>query len=70
MQSKICLWTETDLLNFKITLSLAKLEIVGSRLKWNGLIFSDDIPADILLTLLLLSNITELSVGVKTKKFW
>ena len=57
-------------IKLKITLSLAKLDIVGSSLKWNGLIFSDDTPADILLTLLLLSNISELSVGVKTKTSW
>ena len=39
--------TTTDLLNFKITLPLAKLDMVDSRLVSNGLIFSDDIPADI-----------------------
>ena len=34
--------TKTDLLNFKITLQLAKLDMAGSRLVSNGLIFSDD----------------------------
>ena len=40
-------WTKTKLLNFKITLPLAKLDIVGSRSVSNGLIFSDYIPVDI-----------------------
>ena len=31
--------TKTDLLNFKITLPLAKLDMVGSRLVSNALIF-------------------------------
>ena len=62
--------TTTDLLNFKITLPLAKLDMVDSRLVSNGLIFSDDIPVDIqLVTFLLLSNIRELSIGAKTKNF-
>ena len=39
--------TKIELINFKITLPLAKLDIVGSRLVSNGLIFSDDIPVDI-----------------------
>ena len=34
--------TKTDLLNFKLTLPLAKLVMVGVRLVSNGLIFSDD----------------------------
>ena len=63
-------FTKTDLLNFKITLPLAKLDMAGSRLVSNGLIFSDDIPVDIqLVTFLLLSNIRELSIGAKTRKF-
>ena len=39
--------TKTELLNFKITLPLAKLDMVGSRLVSNDLIFLDDIPVDI-----------------------
>ena len=63
-------FTTTNLLNFKITLPLAKLDMVDSRLVSNGLIFSDDIPVDIqLVTFLLLSNIRELSIGAKTKNF-
>ena len=60
--------SKTELLNFKFTLPL--LYIVGSRPVSNGLIFSDDIPVDIqLVTFLLLSNIRELSIGTKTRKF-
>ena len=55
---------------FKFILPLAKLVMVGSRLVYNGLVFSDDIPADIqLVTFLLLSNITEINVVAKTTKF-
>ena len=39
--------TKTELLNFKITLPLAQLDMVSSRLVLNGLSFSDDIPVDI-----------------------
>ena len=39
--------TKTELLNFNITPPLAKLDIAGSRLVSNGLIFSDDIPINI-----------------------
>ena len=39
--------TKTELLKFKITLPLAKLDIVRSRLVSNDLIFSDDIRVDI-----------------------
>ena len=39
--------TKTELLNFKFTLPLDKLDIVGSRLVSNGLIFSDDTLIDI-----------------------
>ena len=61
--------TKTELLDFKITLPLVKLDMVGSRLSPNGLFFSDDIPGYIqLLTFLLLSNISELSIEAKTKK--
>ena len=38
--------TKTELLNFKFTLSLVKLDMVFSTLVSNGLIFSDDIPVD------------------------
>ena len=39
--------TKTESLDIKITLPLAKLDIVGSSLVSNGLIFSDNIPVDI-----------------------
>ena len=56
-EKQIC--TKTELLNFKFNLALAKLDIAISKLVWNGLIFSDDIPVGILLvTFLLLSNIS------------
>ena len=62
--------TKTELLNFKISLPLAKLNMVASRLVPNGLFFSDDHLVDIqLVTFLLLSNIRELSIGAKTRKF-
>ena len=62
--------TKTELLNFKVTLLLAKLNMVGSRLVSNGLFFSNDIPVNIqLVTFLLLSNISKLSIGPKAKKF-
>ena len=48
-----------------------RLDILGSRQVSNGFVFSDDILVDIQLgTFLLLSNITELSTGAKTKKHW
>ena len=60
--------TKTELLNFKITLAFAKLDMVGSRFVSNGLILAD-IPVTIhLVTFLLLSNVSELSIGAKTKK--
>ena len=63
--------TKTELLNFKITLPLAKLDMVGSKLVSNGLMFSDDIRVDTqLLPFLLLSNISKLSIGGNTKKLW
>ena len=62
--------TKTELLNFKFTLPLAKLDIVGSRLVSNGLVFSDDTPVNIqLVTFLLLCNIRELRIETKTRKF-
>ena len=58
-----------ELLNFKFTLLLAKVDVVGSRLVSDGLIFSGDILVNTqLVTFLLPSNISELSVGAKTKK--
>ena len=61
--------TKAELLDFKITLPLVKLDMVGSRLSPNGLFLSDDIPGDIrLVTFLLQSNISELSIEAKTKK--
>ena len=59
-----------ELLNFKFTLQLAKVDMVGFRLVSDGSIFSGDIPVNTqLVTFLLPSNISELSVGTKTKKF-
>ena len=63
--------TKTELLDFKVTLPLAKVDMVSSRLLLNGFIFSGDIPVSMqLVTFLLLSNVSKLSVGAKTKKFW
>ena len=57
------------MLNFKVTLILAKLDMVGSRLILNDLIFSGDILVDIqLVSFLLLCNVSELSIGEETKK--
>ena len=62
-------WTKTGLLNFKLNLPLAKLVMVGARLTSNGLIYLGNILSDVqLMTFLLLSNISELSIRVKTKK--
>ena len=62
--------TKTELLNSKITLPLAKLDMIGSKLASNDLIFSGDIPVDIQFgTFSLLSSVSELSIGAKTKKF-
>ena len=59
------------LVNFKFTVALAILDIVGSRPVLNGLIFSDYILVDIpSVTFLLLSNIRELNIGAKARKFW
>ena len=61
--------TKTELLNFKITLPLAKFDMACSRLVSNGLTFSHDIWVDIqLVTFLLLSNISELSIEAKAYK--
>ena len=49
---------ETELLNFKITLPLAKLVMISSRLVSIGLFFSDYVSVDIqLVTFLFVSNI-------------
>ena len=42
-----CFWDKTELLNIKVTIALAKLDMVGSRLISNGLIFSGDNPVNI-----------------------
>ena len=39
--------TKTELLDFKFTLPLAKLDMAGSRLVSNRLIFSDDVSVNI-----------------------
>ena len=50
--------TNAELLSFKITLPLAKLDMVNSKLVSNGLIFSGDIPVGTqLVTSLLLCNL-------------
>ena len=68
MKKSFC--TKTELSDFKITLPLAKLDMVGSRLLSDCLIFSDDIPVDIQsITFLLLSNIIELTIKAKSEKF-
>ena len=64
--------TEIGLLSFMLTLLLLKLDIIGARLEPNRPIFSGDIWLDMeLLTFwLLLSYVTESSIGEKAKKFW
>ena len=60
-----------ELLNFKITLPLPKLDMVGSRLVSNRLIFPDYIQVDIqLATFLLLSDIRQLSIEEKARNYW
>lgn len=51
------------------TLPFSKLVIIGARLKSNGLIFPGDIPPNfqLVIFLLLLSDVSELSVGGGTK---
>ena len=61
--------TKTELLHFKLTLTMVKLGMVGSRLVLIGLIFSNGILVDIQLVSLLLSNIRELNMKAKTRKF-
>ena len=61
---------KTELLNSKITLWLA-IDMVDSRLISIGLISSGGVPVGIqLATYLFPSNISELSIGAKTTKFW
>ena len=60
--------TKTELISFKVTLPLTKVDMVGAGLVSIGLIFSGDTPVDIqLVTLLLLSNVSQLSIETKTK---
>ena len=61
--------TKTELLHFKLTLTMVKLGMVGSRLVLIGLIFSNGILVDIQLVTLLLSNIRELNMKARTGKF-
>ena len=59
-----------ELLNFKITLPLPKLDMVGSILVSNRLIFPDYIQVDIqLTTFLLLSDIRQLSIEEKARNY-
>ena len=63
-------YTKTELLNFKFTVPLAKLDIVSSRPVSSCLLLSDNILVDIqLVTFPLLSNIRELNIGSKKGKF-
>ena len=63
--------TKMDLLNFMLTLTLAKLDMVGTQFGSNGLILLGNTPVNIqLITFLLLSSVIELSTGTKTKRFW
>ena len=68
-----CIKTEFQL-KFEIKLqfysTLAKLDIVRSTPVSNSLIFSDDIPGDLrFVTFSLLSNIREIRIRAKTRKF-
>ena len=59
--------TKTELSSFKLTFPFGKSVMVGARLASNGLIFSGSPPVDIqLITLLLLSTISELGIRAKT----
>ena len=56
--------------NFNFPLPLAKLDIVSLRQISNGSIFLDDIEVNIqLVTFLLLSDIKEITLGAKIRKF-
>ena len=58
------------MLNFNFPLPLAKLDIVSLRQISNGSIFLDDIEVNIqLVTVLLLSDIKEITLGAKIRKF-
>ena len=64
--------SKAELLNFKITLPLARLDIVDSSSVTNGLVISDDILVDIQLVTFFIatvSNIMELSIETKSRKF-
>ena len=63
--------TKTELLSFKITQPLAKLDMVSWMIASNGLIFLDGILVGVhLATFLLLFDISELTIAEKNKKFW
>ena len=58
------------MLNFNFPLPLAKLDIVSLRQISNVSIFLDDIEVNIqLVTFLLLSDIKEITLGAKIRKF-
>ena len=58
------------MLNFNFPLPLAKLDIVSLKQISNGSIFLDDIEVNIqLVTFLLLSDIKEITLGAKIRKF-
>ena len=62
--------TKMDLLNFMLTLTLAKLDMVSAKLGSNGLILMGNTPVNIqLVTFLLSSSVIELNTGAKTKRF-
>ena len=62
-------YIKTELINFRLTVPLAKLYIISARLGPNSLIFSDDSLVDIqLVTFLLLFKVSELNIRTKIKK--
>ena len=63
-------YIKTELLSFRFTLALAKLDMIDERLVLNGSSFSGDTSVNVqLVTFLLLSSVKELRIGTKTKKF-
>ena len=53
-----------------LILSLAKIDIIGTRVGSSGLMFCDDISVNIqLVSFLLVSHMSQLSTGAITKKF-
>ena len=61
-------FTKTELLNFRLTVPLAKLVMVAAKLVSNSLIFPNDAPVDIQLVSVL-SNAIELTTDTKNNYF-